>query len=260
MEFVGYLAIIGLGLVLSMIGGGGSLLSVPILVYLFSIDIVIASSYSLFIVGTTSLFGAALKYREYGTDLPAGIIFGGSSALAVFVTRKWILPCIPDEVFLGSACLLSKRALIMAVFAMLVIASSLSILLKHDWRSTVVQKRKLKLLLPVGLPTGMLAGFVGAGGGVIILPALISFGRLPFKIAVGTTLLIISFNSLIGFLADVTNDSINWIFLLLITMFAIVGMIIGNFYHTKIPLNYLRLSLGWMMLVTAIAILFKEMI
>ena len=259
MEFVGYLALIGIGIVLSLMGGGGSLLSVPILVYLFSLDVVTASSYSLFIVGTTSLLGALLKQKEQRADLRAGIIFSMSSVVAIFTTRKWIIPRIPEAILLGDSLIVTKRALILSVFAPLVIASSLMILLKHKWASNGHGKERLKFLLPVSFTTGIVGGFVGAGGGFLILPSLIIFARLPFKIAVGTTLLIIGFNSLLGFLGDVMNYSINWIFLVTITAMATVGMLLGNLVSSKIPAYYLRLSFAWIMLITAIVILVTEL-
>jgi uncharacterized membrane protein YfcA len=183
-----------------------------------------------------------------------------TSVIAVFSTRKWLIPRIPEEVFLGDAVFVTKRALILTVFAMLVIVSSLMILLKHKWASNDDGKERLKLLLPVSFTTGILGGFVGAGGGFLILPSLIIFARLPFKIAVGTTLLVIGLNSLLGFLGDVMNYSINWLFLALITGLASVGMILGNFYGARIPASYLRLSFAWIMLITAIVILVTELL
>lgn len=258
MELVGYLALIGLGFILSVIGGGGSLLSVPILVYLFSIDIVTASSYSLFIVGTSSLLGALQKFRKEGADFLVAMVFGCSSAIGIFITRKWIVPIIPEVVWVENDILITKRALLLGIFSSIVIASSLVILRRHPWTSAESGKRRLDFLLPVSLLSGIIAGLVGVGGGVIILPALITFARLPIKIAVGTTLLVISFNSLLGFITDVTIGNIDWIFLLLITFLASLGMFVGNRYHEKIPVKYLRLSFGWFMLVVAMWIILTE--
>lgn len=260
MELIGYLSLIGIGLVLSLMGGGGSLLSVPILVYLFSLDIVMASSYSLFIVGTTSLLGTLLKQKEQRADLRSAFIFSASSVVAIFSTRKWIIPCIPEEVLVGDSLLVTKRVLILVIFSLLVIASSLMMLLKRNWRSSDDGKQRLKILLPVSFATGILVGFVGAGGGFLILPSLIIFAHLPFKTAVGTTLLVIGLNSLIGFIGDAMNYPINWVFLLVITGLATVGMLLGNLYSPKIPVHYLRLSLAWIMLMTAITILVKELV
>jgi uncharacterized membrane protein YfcA len=260
MEFVGYLTLIGIGIILSVMGGGGSLLSVPILVYLFSLDIVTASSYSLFIVGTTSLLGAVLKQKEQRIDMRSGIIFGTCSVIAIFSTRKWIVPWIPETMFVGNDFFVTKRTLILSVFALLAIAASIIILMRHTLPSRNHGKPRLQFLLPVSATTGVLVGFVGAGGGFLILPSLITFGRLPFNMAIGTTLLVIAFNSLLGFVADVTNYTVNWLFLLTVTGLATVGMLLGNRYCTKIPLHYLRISLGWIMLTTAVGILIKELI
>lgn len=253
------MALVALGFILSAIGGGGSLLSMPILVYLFSIDIVTASSYSLFIVGTSSLIGALQKIREDGADLRAAFVFACSSATTILITRRWIMPAIP-EAWVLNEFLLTKRAFILGIFSLIVIASSLAILLGPVWASTGRGKRRLKVLLPVSLPAGLIAGLVGVGGGVIILPALITFARLPFKIAVGTTLFVISFNSMLGFFTDVTIGNVDWIFLLLITALASVGMFVGNYYHDKIPVNWLRLSFGWLLMVIAIGIIARELV
>lgn len=260
MEYVGFLALIAIGMILSLIGGGGSLLSLPILVYIFSLDVVTASSYSLFIVGTTSLVGAWLKQKEQRVDMQSAIIFSICSVVAIFFTRKWIVPQIPEEVFLFDSFPITKRVLMLSIFALLAIASSLAILLKDDLPSTSHGRSRLKLLIPVSFSIGALVGFVGVGGGFLILPSLIFFARLPFKIALGTTLLIIGFSSLIGFLGDVMNHEINWIFLLLITSFATLGMMLGNSYLRNIPVRRLRESFGWIMLTIAIGILVTEII
>jgi uncharacterized membrane protein YfcA len=115
-------------------------------------------------------------------------------------------------------------------------------------------------MIPIAFATGILVGLVGVGGGFLILPSLLIFGRLPFKTAVGTTLLVISLNSLLGFLGDITGSPINWIFLSVITGLAALGMFLGNLFGTRIPVHYLRSMFGWIMLVTAIGILVKEWI
>lgn len=260
MEVVGVFALIGLGVILSLIGGGGSLLSVPILVYLFSIDIVTATTYSLFIVGASSLFGAIQKFRKDGADLTVAVIFGCSSAAAIFITRRWVVPAIPDELIMAGEFAMTKRALILFVFSLIVMATSLMLLLKKDSLSPNCGRRKLKFLLPIGFPTGLIAGMVGIGGGVIILPALVTLARLPFRIAVGTALLVISFNSLFGFLTDVSTNNVDWLFLLLITLFASIGMFVGNFYNEKIPARLVRLLFGWFLLAVAVFIILNEVV
>ncbi|HEY5917758.1 MAG TPA: sulfite exporter TauE/SafE family protein [Chryseolinea sp.] len=260
MEIFGYIALIAIGMVLALIGGGGSLLSVPILVYIFSLDVVTASSYSLFIVGTTSLFGAWLKQKDQRVDMRSGFIFIACSVIAIFSSRRWIVPSIPDEVFFFDNISITKRALILGLFALLAITSSLAILLKRNHNNTPVEGSRLSLLVPVGFSTGILVGLVGAGGGFIILPSLSFFARLPFKIALGTTLMVIGMNSLLGFVGDVMNYEINWTFLLLITALAVTGMLIGDIFSRRIPVQRLRESFGWFMLTMALAILVTEFV
>jgi uncharacterized membrane protein YfcA len=260
LEILGYIALIAVGMVLAMIGGGGSLLSVPILVYLFSLDVITASSYSLFIVGTTSLFGAWLKQKDQRVDMRSGFIFIACSVIAIFSTRRWIMPSIPDEVFIYDNITLTKRALILGLFALFAIISSLAILLKRNHNTTVGEESRLSLLVPVGFSTGILVGVVGAGGGFIILPSLSFFARLPFKMALGTTLMVIGMNSLLGFVGDVMNYEINWTFLLLITALAVAGMLIGDSFSRRIPVQHLRDSFGWIMLTMALAIVVTEFV
>lgn len=259
-EIIGCVALVCIGIVLSMLGGSGSLLSVPILVYMFSLDVVTASSYSLFIVGTTSLFGALLKQKEQRVDIRVGLAFCVTSVIATFSTRKWLLPWVPEEIILDENLVLTKRALILGMFALLSTIASVIILTKHTWPTNDKVKPHLQYLLLIGFVIGVLAGFVGIGGGFLILPSLILLARLPFKIAMGTTLLVIGFNSLLGFLGDFMNITINWSFLLMITALAISGMLLGDWLSGKVPIRYLRLMLGWLMLICAITIFSREFI
>ncbi|HEX6226987.1 MAG TPA: sulfite exporter TauE/SafE family protein [Chryseolinea sp.] len=258
MEFFGYFALVAIGIVLSLVGGGGSILSVPVLVYLFSLDIVTASSYSLFLVGTTSLLGSVLKQKQQHIDLKSGLMFSIASILATFLTRKWILPGIGEEIEIADSLIVTKRVLILSIFALVVIVSSLTILFKNSRHRADPDKTRLKFLFPVGFVTGILVGLVGAGGGFLIVPALIFFAGVPFNVAVATTLLVIGFNSLFGFLGDLMNYRINWMFLLSITALAILGMLLGNRYSSKIPTRFLCVSLAWLMLTIAVLILVTE--
>jgi uncharacterized membrane protein YfcA len=258
MELIGYVSLILVGITLSLIGGGGSMLSIPILVYLFSLDVITASSYSLFIVGTTSLIGAWLKQREHRLDTRAGITFVLSSAVAIFCTRTWIIPRIPETLFVGEF-IVTKHFLIMSVFVLLAIASAIAALLQRSL-PTEGRQTNLRLLAPAGLGTGMLVGFVGAGGGFLILPSLTLFAGLPFKLAIGTTLIIIGVNSLLGFVGDVMIYHINWTFLLIITSLSTLGMLLGNFYSRRMETAHLRRSFGWIVLTIAIGVIFTELI
>jgi uncharacterized protein len=260
MEFLGYVASALVGLVLGMLGGGGSILSIPILVYLFQIEPVLASAYSLFIVGITSFVGAVPKYREHLVNLKTGIVFGIPSILAIFSTRKWIVPAIPDVLFQTESFTLTKRILVLGLFALLMVLASFSMIRKRKENSSDNKRFRTFLVLVEGTLIGFLTGLVGAGGGFLIIPALVLLTGLNFKTAVGTSLFIIAINSLIGFLGDVLTQKIDWPFLLIITGLAIVGILIGNVLSTKVEATKLRKAFGWLTLVMGLFILLKEVV
>ena len=260
MELFGYLSSIIVGLILGILGGGGSILSIPILVYLFGVDPVMASAYSLFIVGATSLVGAIPKYKEQLVDLRTGLVFGIPSIVAIFSTRKWVVPAIPDVLFYIGEYALTKRILLLGVFALLMVLASIAMITKRAEVESNDDRFYFTYLVVQGLLIGFLTGLVGAGGGFLIIPALVLLTGLPFKTAVGTSLFIIAVNSLSGFLGDVLNHTIEWKFLLTITGLAIVGILIGNRFAQKLPAKKLRQVFGWFTLIMGSWILMKELI
>ncbi|HEX5170031.1 MAG TPA: sulfite exporter TauE/SafE family protein, partial [Cyclobacteriaceae bacterium] len=217
MEAIGYVASVCIGVVLGILGGGGSILSIPILVYLFNVDAVMASAYSLFIVGVTSLVGAVPKYREQLVNIRTGLIFGIPSILAIFSTRRWIVPSIPDILFHIGDFAFTKRILLLGIFAVLMILASIAMIKKRGVFESDENGYHIIGIIIQGLLIGFLTGLVGAGGGFLIIPALVLLTGIPFKTAVGTSLFIIAVNSLIGFLGDVLNYEIQWNFLFEIT-------------------------------------------
>lgn len=260
MEASGYVAAVCIGLILGLLGGGGSILSIPILVYLFHLDAVTASAYSLFIVGTTSLVGAIPKYKDHLVNIRTGILFGIPSIISIFITRKWIVQSIPEIVFYSESFVLTKRILILGVFAMLMILASFSMIRNRKELVNETKTVNIFLLVIEGLIIGFLTGVVGAGGGFLIIPALIFLTNLSFKNAVGTSLFIIAINSLMGFLGDVLNYPMDWPFLLTITVLAIMGILIGNKFQKQISPTKLRRGFGWLILVMGCWILIQEML
>jgi hypothetical protein len=260
MEIFGYVASICIGLILGILGGGGSILSIPILVYLFNIDAVTASAYSLFIVGTTSFVGAIPKYKEHLVNIRTGFLFGIPSIVSIFATRKWLVPAIPDVIFHTESFMLTKRILLLGIFAVLMILASVS-MIRNNHREREHEDPHFRTFLVIleGTLIGLLTGLVGAGGGFLIIPALVLLTGLPFKTAVGTSLFIIAINSLMGFLGDLLNYKMDWAFLLSITLLAIIGILIGNKLARKIPARELRRAFGWFVLVMGCWILFKEL-
>lgn len=262
MEIIGYIASLIIGVSLGLIGGGGSILTVPVLVYLFHIDPVLATAYSLFIVGATSLVGVFPKYREGMVNMKTAIIFGIPSILSVYATRKWIVPAIPEHILTLGSFTLTKPLVIMLLFAILMTAASISMIRDKaamDKEAVMEQHFNYPLIMLEGMLVGGLTGLVGAGGGFLIIPALVILSKLPMKQAVGTSLLIIAMKSLFGFLGDMSHTVMDWKLLLSVTALAIIGLFIGNSFNRKINPTTLKKAFGWFVLVMGIYIIVKEL-
>jgi uncharacterized membrane protein YfcA len=259
MELFGYLASVCIGIILGLLGGGGSILSIPLLVYCFHLDIVTATAYSLFIVGVTSLAGAIPKYRENRVNLQTGVVFGIPSIMAIFATRKWIVPAIPDVILQVGDFTLTKRLLLLGIFGVLMIISAVTIIRRRGELETEDSQFQHALVVLEGILIGFLTGLVGAGGGFLIIPALVLLTGLPFKTAVGTSLFIIAINSLTGFLGDVLNYQMDWPFLLTISGLAVVGILVGNAWSRRVNGAALRKAFGWFTLAMGTFIVIKEL-
>ncbi|RYG50637.1 MAG: sulfite exporter TauE/SafE family protein [Chitinophagaceae bacterium] len=259
MEIFGYIAAFFIGVSLGLIGGGGSILAVPVFVYLFGLSPLLAISYSLFIVGITSLAGALNNFRKGYVHVKTALLFGLSSIATVFVTRKFIIPAIPEFIDIG-AFSLSFALLTMVMFAILMILASLAMLRgRKESVHTLIRHHNYLQLTLYGIGIGLVTGFLGAGGGFILIPALVLLLRLPMKTAVGTSLLIIAMNSLSGFIADAGQYEVRWPLLLTISAIAIAGVITGGLLSTKIEGNKLKKGFAWFILLVAIYILAREL-
>ncbi len=263
MEVAGYIASIVIGVSLGLIGGGGSILTIPVLVYLFKVDAVLATAYSLFIVGVTSAIGSASYFRNGLVNIKTAIVFGIPSIIAVFFTRSIIVPAIPNEVFRVGDFIVTKGILLLLLLSVLMIAASYSMIKKSKKplnNDITEQKFNYPLILAEGLVVGVLTGLVGAGGGFLIIPALVVLSKLPMKEAVGTSLVIISAKSLIGFLGESGETIMDWTFLMKVTAFAIVGIFIGSALSKKINGDKLKPAFGWFVLIMGVYIILKETI
>lgn len=263
MEVAGYLASLVIGISLGLIGGGGSILTVPVLVYLFRVQPVVATAYSLFIVGSTSLIGSFPKYKGGEVNLKTAVIFGIPSIAAVFATRAFIVPAIPAELFSIGSFEVTKSLMMMMLFAVLMVFASISMIRnkkKPEEETDAVQHFNYPLILVEGVIVGTLTGLVGAGGGFLIIPALVLLSKLPMKQAVGTSLLIIAAKSLIGFTGDLGKAAMNWTLLFSVTGLAIAGIFIGNKMSKKVSANNLKKGFGWFVLAMGIYIIIKELI
>jgi uncharacterized membrane protein YfcA len=261
MELFGYFAAIIIGVTLGLIGGGGSILTVPVLVYLFKLDAVIATSYSLFIVGFTSGIGSLTYFKKGLVNIQTAIVFGIPSIISVFATRKYIIPMIPEEVVSFGSFVVTKSIFLMLIFALLMIAASYSMIKKSkslDSDSVEKQEFNYPLIIVEGTVVGMLTGLVGAGGGFLIIPALVVLSKLPMKEAIGTSLVIIAAKSLIGFFGEGDLVQVDWSFIAIISFFALIGIFIGMALSKRIDGNQLKPAFGWFVLVMGIYIIIKE--
>jgi uncharacterized protein len=266
MDIAGYSIAILIGFLLGLLGGGGSILTVPVLVYLFGTDAVLATGYSLFIVGFTSLVGGIKAFINKQIDFRAVSLFGIPSILTIFVSRHFILPAIPDEIFTVGDTVIDKGTLLMLVFAFLMLLTSISMLRNSKVDRPAVgpdepvpQNKLLGLLIP-GLIVGLTTGLLGAGGGFLIVPALVLMIRIPMKVAVGTSLLIIAINSLFGVVFSVGHYHFNWELVLIFTALAVVGVFAGSYLSSKMNSRKLKVLFGWFVLVMGIVIIVRELV
>mgnify|MGYP006166778319 CR=1 FL=1 len=259
---IGFAAAILIGVSLGLIGGGGSILTVPVLVYILGVDPVLATAYSLFVVGSTSLVGAGTYMKKGLVNYKTAIVFAIPSFIAVFLTRKFLVPALPDPLFTVGEAIVTKNIGIMVFFALIMLAASFSMIRNKkcvDCDENEPVKFNFPMIALEGSVVGLITGIVGAGGGFLIIPALVILARLPMKMAVGTSLLIIAAKSLIGFLGDVSTQTIDWQMLLIFTGLSIVGIFIGSALSKKINEKILKTGFGWFVLIMGIYIIGKEL-
>ena len=263
MELAGYMASVLIGLSLGLIGGGGSILTVPVLVYFFIIDPVLATTYSLFIVGLTSAAGAISHYKNGNVNVKTALVFGLPSLIAVFVMRRWVMPAVPQHLAQIGQFELTKGVLLMLVFSMLMLAASVSMIRKRKELKVNEHPQHVNnyRLVAQSSIVGTITGFVGVGGGFLIIPSLILFAGLPMKNAVGTSLMIMTISSLLGALGDVSrHEAINYSFLLRFSAFAVAGIIAGTYLTKYINDNKLKPAFGWLVLLMGTFVLVSTLI
>ncbi|NNE32547.1 MAG: sulfite exporter TauE/SafE family protein [Winogradskyella sp.] len=260
-EILGYVGALLIGLVLGLIGGGGSILTVPILVYALALNPVVATAYSLFVVGATSLIGAIKNMTKGMVDFKTAIIFAIPAFIAVYLTRAYLIPAIPEELFEVNGFMVTKNLSIMLFFAIIMLLASFSMIRnrRKDTNEESEVTYNYPLIIVEGLVVGAITGIVGAGGGFLIIPALVLFAKLPMKKAVATSLLIIAIKSLIGFLGDVQNLDIDWVFLLSFTGISILGIFLGIWLNKFIDGKKLKKVFGWFVLIMGVYIIYKEL-
>ena len=260
-NILGVIGALVIGVVLGITGGGGSILTVPILVYLLGVMPITATAYSLFIVGITALFGTFRNMMKRMIDFRVAFVFSIPAFIAVYLTRKLIIQSIPTIIFTVQDFVLTKDLAIMIFFAFIMFFSAISMIrIRKNIAVKQVREFNYFIIIIEGFVVGILTGLVGAGGGFLIIPALVLFANLPMKRAVATSLMIISIKSLIGFLGDIGNIEIDWEFLLMFSILSIVGIIIGIYLSNFIDGKKIKKAFGWFVLVMAIYIIIKEIL
>lgn len=262
LELFGFVAAVFIGISLGLIGSGGSILTVPVLVYLFNVEPILATAYSLFIVGLTALAGSVRYMKDNLLSYKTAMVFSLPAFVAVFLTRIYLIPALPDIIIKFDGYDLSKGTFILIVFAVLMIMASVSMIKNNR---PEIETNNINFNYPLifieGFIVGVLTGLVGAGGGFLIIPALVLLARLPMKMAVGTSLLIIAVKSLIGFTGDIgSGQAIDWLFLFEVSAVAVTGIFIGVYLSKKIPGSKLKPSFGWFVLVMGVYIIIKEIL
>lgn len=260
-ELLGYAGAVLMGFSLGLFGGGGSILAVPILVYLFGQDPVTATGLSLFIVGATSGAGIFSHHRQGNIEWRTAAVFGAASILSVFATRHWLVSALPDPLLHLGSVAVGKGEAILALFAVVMLLSAWSMIRRRNHPVPTGDGRlHLPSLLLIGLLVGLLTGVLGAGGGFLIVPALVLMAGVDMKRAVGTSLLLITVNSFIGFLGDRHVHLADHVTILLpFLTLAMVGIVVGARLSKRISNERLRPAFGWFILAMGAYMLIREL-
>ncbi len=262
MDLAGYIAMLLVGASLGLLGGGGAILTVPIMVYLFGKSPTLATSYSLFIVGVSSLFGVWRYHSKKLVAFRVAVNFAAPSFFGTFAARRLLMPALPDVILRADGLTIRKDQLIMLVFALVMLGASASMIRRSgDGVALRLSTGDGRLTLGLlGLAVGFVAGFVGAGGGFLIIPALVVVAKMEMPTAVGTSLLIISANSLFGFAGDLAaSKEIDWRFLGTTTGIALIGISFGTYVSRFIPTSKLKPAFGWFVLVMGGYVLLSQL-
>ncbi len=252
----GFFLAVLMGLILGFIGSGGSMLTVPILVYLFGLTPFVATGYSLLVVGSTAAVGTFSYWQRGLIRVRDTFIFVLPSTIMILVTRRFIVPSIPDPMFRINGFMLAKGTFIMTLFALLMLLAGWLMLKPVDFKKKKHLEYKpgshpMKLVFGSGA-VGVLAGLVGAGGGFLIIPVLITWFNLSMKEAIGTSLAVIMVNSLIGFQGDLlAGIYMDWSILGPFLGLAISGMLLGIKLNQYADGQHLKQWFGFFMLFLA---------
>lgn len=257
LEIIGFCAALLVGIVLGLLGGGGSILALPVMVYLFQIPANMATAYSLFVIGIAALIGTLQNVRNRLVQPKTALLFSIPAVISIAVARKFILPNLPDKIHIGEQLVFQRDTFIMLLFSLLMILASIPMIRGQRERQAAKRPRP-GILAFFGIIVGIISGMVGAGGGFLIIPALSIFMKVPIKTAIATSIMIIAINSLAGFSIEMMDPKIDWKFLLLFTAIAVIGVFIGLFFNKRVNAEKLKSGFGFFVLGIGLFILMKE--
>jgi len=258
---LGYVLAIAIGLSLGLIGGGGSVLAVPIMVYVLGVPAKSAIAMSMFVVGFVSLLGVIPHWQRGNVNVKTFMVFTPAAMLGTLIGAKIAgLPWVSDTFQLVAF------GIVMVVTSLFMIRksgrkpplSSVGAMARHEPQPHHGSLPKWLLIPLEGIVVGMVTGFVGVGGGFLIIPALVLLGGIPMKEAVGTSLLIIAFKSAIGFMEYLNHVTLDWQLMLTFTLAASIGMGAGVYLSRRIDGRHLQTGFGYFVLAVAVFVLLKR--
>lgn len=253
-----------IGITLGLIGGGGSILTVPVFVYVMGIPPVEATAYSLFVVGATSAAGAFGYHKQGLIAWKDGLIFAIPSLIAVFLVRSLLVPSLPQTMGGVLGFSFSKDVFIMVLFAVIMALASFTMIkdgIQVAPNPNIGSTKKAVIIMLEGFGVGAITGLVGAGGGFLIIPALVILMGMDMKMAVGTSLMIIAVKSLIGFTGDIISlPSIDWTLILQFTALSLIGVWFGLKISKQMAGQKLKKIFGYFVAIMAAAILSVELL
>ncbi len=282
LEIIGYLIGLLVGVTMGMIGGGGFVL-LPTLIYLLDRESTLATAYTLVLIGVTALIGVLPRIKQRQVDFRIALTLGIPILLGTLLVRGWLTHLIPDfevdstgietkiplVLFQIGGLHVTKRMLVLIVFAIVLLLSFASMM---GWIGKDIKPRPnlriesptsyYVILISAGLFIGILSAFIGAGGGVMIVPLLVVVMGAPMRTVIGTSLAIMAGKSTLGFSGDIfrIGDKIEWGFLAGFAAVMIVGILIGTHVSRRIPVDKLRIGFAWLILAMAIFIFTKELL
>lgn len=259
MEVIGCIFAFIIGVVITLLGGGGSTLFIPVFVYLFHVDPYLASSYSLLIVASSSLLSSVDNWRSKRILFKPAFFFVFPIVITSLVIRQLILPRIPEIISITDSFQFERNSGLMIIYALIIIAISLVAL--QSRKEVASQKNNYSLVVLQAIIVGIITGFIGNGGGFLIVPAMLYVLKIPIKNAIATTLFVVSITSSVNFIGDqFTILKFEWSFVLTFLISTLLGVLVGNQFKNKISEVSLRKIFNYFILLLGVGILFFELI